>query len=381
MQHHYFDYNATAPLTAPVRAAYLEALGECYGNASSIHSFGQFAKQRLEGARRRLAACLGAQAKEVVFLGGGTEGDNLALRGILRPGDHLVTTQIEHPAVLETARALQEEGVAVTFVPVGATGVVDSAQIEAALRPQTKLVSVMHVNNELGTMQPIAEIAQITRGAGVLLHADGVQSFGKIAVDCAKLGVDLYTVSGHKLGAPKGIGALYVRKGTPLRAVSFGGHHEVDRRPGTENVPGAVALAVAAETADWTGVAALRDRLESALLARVPGVHVNGAGAPRLPNTTNLRFDFVEGEPLLISLDLAGFAVSSGAACSSGSIEPSHVLTAIGLSMKDARSSMRFSLGPENTAEEVDALTRAVEQSVRHLRRVSTESHHEVARA
>ena len=381
MRHHYFDYNATAPLTAPVRAAYLEALEECYGNASSIHRFGQLAKQRLEGARRRLAACLGAQAKEVVFVSGGTEGDNLALRGILRPGDHLVTTQIEHPAVLATAHVLEQEGVAVTVVRAGATGVVEPAHIEAALRPETRLVSVMHANNELGTVQPLAQIAQITRKASVLLHSDGVQSFGKIAVDCAKLDVDLYTVSGHKLGAPKGIGALYVRKGTPLRAISFGGHHEADRRPGTENVPGAVALAVAAETADWTGVSALRDRLEDALLARVPGVHVNGAGAPRLPNTTNLRFDFVEGEPLLISLDLAGFAVSSGAACSSGSIEPSHVLTAIGLSAKDARSSMRFSLGPGNTAEEVDALAEAVEQSVRHLRRVSTEAHREVVRA
>jgi len=375
VRHYYFDHNATTPLSAPVCEAYLEALGESYGNASSIHRFGQVAKQRLENARRRVAARLGANAKEIVFLSGGTEGDNLALRGVVRAGDHLIISAVEHPAVLATAQALEREGVAVTVVQVCASGTVDPAHIRAAIQPETKLVSVMHANNELGTIQPLAEIGRVAREAGVLLHSDGVQAFGKIAVNVAELGVDLYTISGHKIGAPKGIGALYIRKGTPLRAVSFGGHHEGDRRPGTENVPGAVALAAAADTADWSGVSAMRDRLESSILECVPAAYVNGGTAQRIPNTTNIRFDAIEGEALLISLDLRGFAVSSGSACSSGAVEPSHVLTAIGLSPKDARSSIRISLGPENTADEIEALANAMEQSVAHLRRISTESH------
>ncbi len=374
MRHHYFDYNATSPLTGPVREAYLAALEEGYGNASSIHHFGQVAKQRLESARRTLARQLGADSKEIVFVGGGTEADNLALRGIVSAGDHMVVTAIEHPAVLATAAALEREGVAVTVVPVPASGILEASAIERALRPGTRLVSVIHANNELGTIQPLAEISKVTRAAGVLLHSDGVQAFGKIRVNVQELGVDLYSISGHKLGAPKGIGALYVRKGTPLRAVSWGGHHEGDRRPGTENVAGAVALAVAAETADWSHVAVLRDRLEERILRHVRDAHVNGA-APKIPNTTNIRFDGIEGEALLIALDLHGFAVSSGAACSSGSVEPSHVLTAIGLSPRDARSSIRFSLGPAHTEADVDALAEAVEKSVSHLRRISTDSH------
>jgi len=374
VRHHYFDYNATSPLTAPVREAYLAALEEGYGNASSIHHFGQVAKQRLESARRTLASHLGASSKEIVFVSGGTEADNLALRGIVSARDHVVVTAIEHPAVLATAAALEREGIAVTVVPVPSSGIIDAAALERAMRPSTRLVSVIHANNELGTIQPLAEIAKVTRVAGALLHSDGVQAFGKIRVNVQELGVDLYSISGHKLGAPKGIGALYVRKGTPLCAVSWGGHHEGDRRPGTENVAGAAALAVAAETADWSQVSALRDRLEERILQRVRDVHVNGT-APRIPNTTNIRFDGIEGEALLIALDLQGFAVSSGAACSSGSVEPSHVLTAIGLSPREARSSIRFSLGPVHTPGDVDALADAVERSVAHLRRISTDSH------
>jgi len=374
VRHHYFDHNATSPLTAPVRQAYLAALDEGYGNASSIHRFGQIAKQKLEGARRVIAQGLGANAKEIVFVSGGTEADNLALRGVAGPGDHIVITAIEHPAVLATAAALELAGTSVTVVSMPHTGIVDPAAIGQALRAKTKLVSVIHASNELGTIQPLAEIAKITRAAGVLLHADGVQAFGKIPVSLTELGVDLYSVSGHKLGAPKGIGALYVRKGTPLNAISWGGHHEGDRRPGTENVAGAVAFASAVETADWSGVGALRDLLERQTLTRISCATVNGQGA-RIPNTTNIRFDGIEGEALLISLDLRGFAVSSGAACSSGAVEPSHVLTAIGLAPRDARSSLRFSLGPQNTLAEVEALIQAVEESVAHLRRISTEPH------
>ena len=361
MQHFYFDHNATTPIAPAVRAALLACLDEVYGNASSIHHFGQTAKHRLEMARRQVAARLGAKPKEIVFLGGGTEADNLAIRGILRPGDHVITTDIEHPAVLNTCADLD-----VTYVPP----VPD--EVRRALRPNTRLVSAMHANNELGTILPIAEIGKIAHAAGAHFHSDGVQAFGKIPVDVNALAVDLYSISGHKIGAPKGIGALYVRENTPLRAIAFGGHHERERRPGTENVPGAVALGVAAETADWSGIATLRDRLEAGILARVPSASVNGNCSERLPNTTNIRFDAVEGEAMLISLDLRGFAVSSGAACSSGAVEPSHVLTAIGLTREQARSSIRFSLGPENTLAQVDSLIEAVSDSVRHLRRLST---------
>jgi cysteine desulfurase len=370
VRHFYFDHNATAPLSPAVRASFQACLDEVYGNASSIHHFGQTAKQKLEMARRQVAARLGAKPKEIVFVSGGTEADNLAIRGMVSPGRHVVTSTIEHPAVLNTCAAL---GLDVTYVPADSEGLVNPADIERALRPNTALISVMHANNELGTVQPIAEIARIARAAGVHFHSDGVQAFGKIDAAVNALGVDLYSISGHKIGAPKGIGALYVREGTPLRAITSGGHHERDRRPGTENVPGAVALGAAAETADWTGIAALRDRLETGILARVRSAAVNGAQAPRLPNTSNIRFDAIEGEAMLISLDLRGFAVSSGAACSSGAVEPSHVLTAIGLTREQARSSIRFSLGPENTADQVDALIAAVAESVGHLRRISTE--------
>jgi cysteine desulfurase len=370
VRHFYFDHNAAAPLSPAVRASFLACLDEVYGNASSIHHFGQAAKQKLEMARRQVAGRLGARPKEIVFTSGGTESDNLALRGMVSPGRHVVTTTIEHPAVLNTCAML---GVEVTYVPADSRGLIDPADIARALRPHTALVSVMHANNELGTVQPIAEIARIAHDSGAYFHSDGVQAFGKIDVDIALLNVDLYSISGHKLGAPKGIGALYVREGTPLRAISSGGHHERDRRPGTENVPGAAALGLAAETAHSNGIGALRDRLETGILSRVLSATVNGANAPRLPNTSNIRFDAIEGQAMLIALDLRGFAVSSGAACSSGAIEPSHVLTAIGLTREQARSSIRFSLGPTNTAEQVDALIEAVADSVRHLRRISTE--------
>ncbi|MGA2589399.1 MAG: cysteine desulfurase family protein [Bryobacteraceae bacterium] len=381
MQRFYFDHNATTPVSPEVLETAVTCLSQVYGNASSIHHFGQVAKQRLEMARRQTAGLIGCKAREIVFVSGGTEADNLALLGTVRhvPGAsrHVITTAIEHPAVLNACAQLEREGVALTYVRTGADGIVDPHDIRRALRPDTVLVSVMHANNELGTVQPVAEIAAITREAGVYLHVDGVQALGKIPVDVEALGVDLYSMSGHKIYAPKGIGALYVRQGTRLGAILFGGHHERERRPGTENVPGAAAFGCAAELAgvhlesEAQRISALRDRLESAILARIPHAGVNGDRARRTPNTTNLYFDCLEGEALVIALDLRGFAVSSGAACSSGAVEPSHVLLAIGLPADRARASIRFSLGHENTAGQVDALVEAVAASVAHLRKLS----------
>ncbi|MGO4880880.1 MAG: cysteine desulfurase family protein [Bryobacteraceae bacterium] len=381
MQRFYFDHNATTPVSPEVLETAVECLGQVYGNASSIHYFGQAAKQKLENARRQAAAAMGCQPVEIVFVSGGTEADNLALFGVVRNSKrasrHVITTAIEHPAVLNACAQLEREGVVVTYAPVGADGLVDPDEIRRALRPDTVLVSVMHANNELGTVQPVAAIAAMAHEAGAYMHADGVQAFGKIPVDVDALGVDLYSTSGHKIYAPKGVGALYVRRGTRLGAVQFGGHHEREKRPGTENVPGAAAFGMAAELAssgletEMRRVGELRDRLESAILERIPHTGVNGHRTARTPNTTNIHFDGLEGEALVIGLDLRGFAVSSGAACSSGAVEPSHVLTAIGLTADRARASIRFSLGRANTAEQVDALVEAVEACVAHLRRLS----------
>ena len=374
----YFDYNATTPIAPEVRETVVSCLDETYGNASSIHHFGQAAKQRLEAARRQLAALIGATPAEIVFTGGGTEADNMAILGVVRAASglhkHVITTAIEHPAVLAPCGQLEREGVAITRLPVGARGVMEADDVFRALRPETVLVSIMHANNEIGTIQPIAGIAA---RVNVPLHVDGVQALGKIPVDLGALGIDLYSVSAHKLYAPKGVGALYVRKGTRLAPLSFGGHHERDRRPGTENVPGIAGFGAAAEWAsrhlseETTKIAALRDRLENAILDRIPGTGVNGARAPRTPNTTNIYFDGIDGEALVIALDLRGFAVSTGSACSSGAVTPSHVLTAIGLSAERARASIRFSLGRFTAADQVDSLIEAIESSVAHLRRIS----------
>ncbi|HUS05944.1 MAG TPA: cysteine desulfurase family protein, partial [Bryobacteraceae bacterium] len=373
--------NATTPLAPEVLDVHVKALREVYGNASSIHQPGQAAKEALENGRRSVASLIHANPREVVFLSGGTEANNLAIFGSVRASGeaepHVITTAIEHPAVLNPCAQLERNGIAVTYVRVGSSGVVEPDDIRRALRPETVLISVMHVNNELGTIQPVAEIAYIAREAGAAMHSDGVQAAGRVPVDMAELGVDLYSISGHKMYAPKGIGALYVRKGSRLTPMILGGRHEHQRRAGTENVPavaafGAAAAGMQSRRAEETArLAELRDRLESGVRAQVEDVRVNGSLQQRSPNATNLCFDGIEGESLVISLDLKGFAVSTGSACSSGAVEPSHVLTAIGLSKEEARSSVRFSLGLSNTADQVDRLIEAIAASAAHLRNLS----------
>lgn len=381
MERFYFDHNATTPVSKEVFDAMGPVFLEIYGNASSIHHYGQLAKQTLEESRRKAAALIGCSPTEIVFTSGGTEADNLAVLGSVRrnaaPLRHVITTAIEHPAVLNSCAQLEREGVAVSYIGVGGDGVVDPDEIRRALRPETVLISVMHANNELGSVQPVAEISRIAREAGVAMHSDGVQAAGKMPVNVRELGVDFYSMSGHKIYAPKGVGVLYARKGAKLGPVLYGGHHERDRRAGTENVPGAAAFGVAAARAaaefaqEGDRLAKLRDRLENGILERVPGVRVNGAGAPRVPNTSSMSFEGIEGEAMVIALDLKGFAVSSGAACSSGAVEPSHVLLAIGLSREQARGSLRFSLGRSNSVAQVDALIEAVAESAAHLRKIS----------
>ncbi|MGO8818180.1 MAG: cysteine desulfurase NifS [Terriglobia bacterium] len=381
MKRIYFDNNATTPLAQEVFEVMRPYLLEDYGNASSIHWFGQRAKAGVEKAREQVARLLGARSSEVVFTSGGTESDNSAIFGIVEAArgerKHVVTTAIEHPAVLSTAKALEKRGVSLTYVRVGPSGVIDPADVAAALRPETVLISVMHANNELGTIQPLAEIGRIARERDIYFHTDAVQSVGKIPVDVEKLGVDLLALSAHKLNGPKGVGALYVRRGTILRPLLHGGHHERDRRPGTENVAGIVGLGAAAEIArahlaeENDRIAALRDRLEAGILANVSYVAVNGDRGHRVPTTTNLTFDYLEGEGFVIAMDLRGIACSTGSACSSGSLEPSHVLSAIGLRPDQARASIRFSLGRFNTDEEIDAALQILPAVVEQLRTVS----------
>jgi cysteine desulfurase len=370
---HYFDHNATTFLAPEVAEVLASALHEVYGNASSVHAQGQLAKRQLEQSRRTVAETLSAPPMDFVFTSGGTESNNLAISGLMAGlsggPKHVITTAIEHPSVLEVFRQFERDDIAVTFVPVDAGGMVRAEAVAEALRPETVLVSVMHANNETGAVQPIREIAEALRGQQVFLHSDGVQAFGKLTVDIRELGVDLYSISAHKIFGPKGIGGLYVRKGTPLRRMMLGGHHERERRAGTENVPAAMAFARAVELGTAAPDDALRDRFEAKLLAALPSIRINSGGENRLPNTSNVLFPGVSAEALTIALDLQDMAVSTGAACSSGSVEPSHVLLAMGLSRKEARSSVRFSFGRYNTTEEVDRLAEATITAARKLNR------------
>ena len=381
MRRVYLDHNATTPLAPEVLRAMTPYLTEEFGNASSIHSVGQRARAGVEQARSQVAALLGAREKEIVFTSGGTEADNMAIRGVVGASEHarkhIVTSAIEHHAVLNTCQALEAEGVSVTYVPVSSGGVVDPEDVRRAITPDTVLITLMHANNELGTVQPIAEIAALARERKIPFHTDAVQSAGKLPLDVKELGVDLLSLSAHKIYGPKGVGALYIRRNLPLKPLFFGGHHERDRRAGTENVAGIVGLGAAAELAaahfeaEGKRIAALRDELERRLLERVPQAGLNGDRARRTPNTTNLYFDFAEGEPLVIALDLKGVAVSTGAACSSGAVEPSHVLTAIGLAPERARASLRFSLGRSTTREDIDYVCEVLPGVVEHLRELS----------
>lgn len=383
----YLDNSATTRVDDEVVQAMLPYFTEVYGNASSIHQWGQRAKQAIEEARAQVAQLINAHPTEITFLSGGTESDNLAIKGIAQAhaahGRHIITSQIEHSAVLATCAELEKEGWRVTYLPVYSEGIVRIEDVRQSLTDDTTLITIMHANNELGTLQPIAEIAALIkerRQAGqrhLFLHTDAVQSVGKVPVDVRELGVDLLTISAHKIYGPKGIGALFIRRGVRLQAQMHGGHHERDRRAGTESVPMIVGFGKAAELAQkrlpeyTTRIRELRDYLESELLRRVPDIIRNGDAVRRVPHIANFSFEHVEGEGLMISLDLKGIAVSTGSACASGSIEPSHVLMAIGLPSDTGRGSLRFSLGIATTREDIDYVLEHLPQIVEKLRRLS----------
>jgi cysteine desulfurase len=386
----YLDHNATTPVEPDVLQAMLPYLSGEFGNAASIHTFGQRARAAVETAREQVAALIGARPQEIVFTSGGTEADNHAIFGVAQAPigasgaagtasvhKHIITTSIEHEAVLNTCQALEKRGVEVSYLPVDRDGLVSLDQMRRAIRKETVLITVMQANNELGTVQPLAEIGRIAAESDVYFHTDAVQSAGKLPIDVNALRLDLLALSGHKFYGPKGVGALYIRGGTRLQQLLYGGHHQRGFRPGTENVAGIVGLGKAAEIAgksladDAARISGLRDQLEQGLLSRIPHAQANGARAPRTPNTANITFPGIEGEALVIALDLKGLACSTGAACSSGAVEPSHVLTAIGLTADEARASLRFSLGRHTTAADIQFALEVVPAAVEQLRELS----------
>lgn len=379
----YLDHNATTPMDSAVLEAMLPYFSADYGNASSIHTYGQRARAAVETAREQVAALLHARPQEIVFTSGGTESDNHAIFGIVQsrlhaqPAPHIITTAIEHEAVLNTCQSLEKQGVRVTYLPASRDGLINLDQLSESICPETVLLTVMHANNELGTIQPLEQIGRIAADRDIYFHTDAVQSAGKIPLNVEACSLDLLSLSGHKFYAPKGIGALFIKTGTHLQQFLYGGHHQRGFRPGTENVAGIVGLGKAAElarlalTQDTAHISVLRDRLEQGLLSRIPDARANAAAAPRTPNTSNIAFSGIEGEALVIALDLKGLACSTGAACSSGAVEPSHVLTAIGLAAPEARASIRFSLGRHTTSAEIDAALEIVPAAVAQLRQLS----------
>ncbi|HTZ89659.1 MAG TPA: cysteine desulfurase family protein [Alloacidobacterium sp.] len=378
MRRVYMDANATTPLVPEVLDAMRPYFIEHFGNASSIHQQGQQARAAVEQARESVAALLNCRAAEIVFTSGGTESDNLALFGLVQPGDHLITTSIEHHAVLHAAEKLRDRGIEVTFLPVSSEGVVDPQTLRRAIQPNTKLISIMMANNETGAIQPVSEIGRIAAEADIYFHTDAVQAAGKLPIDVQSLRCDLLSISGHKMHAPQGTGILYVRRGTQLEPLFFGGTHERQRRAGTENLPGIVGLGKAAEIAraalsDGTvgKITALRNRFEQGILAQVEGTGVNSGSVARVPNTTNIYFDNLEGEALVIALDLKGLCTSGGSACASGAAEPSHVLSAMALSPARARASLRFSLTKLNTDEDVDFALEIIPTAASRLRELA----------
>jgi cysteine desulfurase len=379
----YLDYNATTPVDPAVLEAMLPFFSKDFGNAASIHTIGQKSRSAVETAREQVAALINARPQEIIFTSGGTESDNHAIFGMFDPAHYsnqnLISTVIEHEAVLNTCQSLASRGVTVAYLSANRDGLVDPAHLHALLdeMPDTALISVMHANNELGAVQPLEEIGRLAAEFEIYFHTDAVQSAGKLPIDVNALQLDLLSLSAHKIYGPKGAGALYVRTGTPLQQLLHGGHHQRGFRPGTENVAGIVGLGKAAELAqnslaqDSIRISALRDDLEVGLLQRVPESRVNAATAPRTPNTINILFPGVDGEALLIALDLKGLACSTGSACSSGAVAPSHVLTAIGLTAGEARNSLRFSLGRHTTREEIDFALLTIPETVAHLRHIS----------
>lgn len=381
MKRIYMDHSATTPVHPAVLEAMLPYFTKNFGNASSVHSFGRDAKNAIEEAREKIADFVGAQPNEIIFTSGGTESDNFAIEGVAfensKKGNHIITSVIEHHAVLNTCKHLESHGFQVSYVSVDEHGIVDLDHLKSLIRDETILITIMHANNEIGTIEPISEISAIAKENGIIFHTDAVQSVGKVPVNVNDLGVDLMTMSAHKIYGPKGIGALYIRKGTKIEPLIRGGHHERNRRAGTENVPGIVGFGKAVEVASadmeqeskrmWE----LTERLKDGLFEKIEYVYENSHPTKRVPNIINLSFDYVEGESIILNLDIKGVAVSTGSACTSGSLEPSHVLTALGLCASTAQGAVRFSLGRDNTIEDVDYIIDIMPEIINKLRQMS----------
>jgi len=372
----YLDHNASTPVHPDVVAAMLPYFSETFGNPSSVHAFGREAREGLDTARERIAGFLKVKPDEIVFTSGGTESDNFGIKGLAaaRGRGHIITSRIEHHAVLRTCETLESQGFSVTYVPVDSTGMVDPDDVRRALRPETFAISIMHANSEVGTVQPVRAIGAIARAHGIAFHVDAVQTFGKVDIDVDAFGIDVLAFSGHKIYGPKGVAGAYVRKGTKMASVQHGGDHERRRRAGTENVSGIVGLGKAVEIreremhGEAARVSALRDRLWRGVQARVPDVRLNGHPTERLPGTANISYRGVESESIVLGLDLKGIGVSAGSACTSGSVEPSYVLVAMGVPLEWAMGAVRSSLGRSTTAEDIDYVVESVEPIVRKLR-------------